>query len=464
MGSEGNQTGARGHNVSQQYDSWKRLVPYLYDCFMNHHLTWPSLSCRWGPKVIDSGRLLKQKLYLSEQTDGSEPNKLVLVTAEISKSRKSLETLSNWSEQVQNKSISKPMKTLYHPGEVNKLLELPQHQNIVITHSDTPEIFVWNFDTQKDKRDTYSSQGMSTPDVTLIGHTENAEFALGTCNIASKVASGGKDKAVLVWDIGDHVTGASKKRGNLRPQTQLYGHTNTVEDVTFKPRSMFELASVADDYSLMLWDTRFSSDPAANVTNAHGSLDVHCCDWSELMPHLILTGAQDGGVMVWDTRKLAEPLKALHHHTKAVMNVEWSHHSPGVFASGADDGFVCIWDLNISSSKRENESINKRLQVPAQEELIFQHAGHKSPVVDFCWNPDDPWMLMSASVDASSGGGGTLQLWRVSDLIYRKEEEVLAELEPYKEYIATGSEKILSKKRKEMEEAQHAAQEKASSQ
>ena len=179
------------------------------------------------------------------------------------------------------------------------------------------------------------------------------------------------------------------------------------------------------------------------------------------MPHLILSGAQDGGVMVWDARKLSEPLKALHHHTKAVMNVEWSHHAPGVFASGADDGFVCIWDLNISSSKRENESINKRLQVPAQEELIFQHAGHKSPVVDFCWNPDDPWMLMSASVDTSSSGGGTLQLWRVSDLIFRKEEEVLAELEPYKEYIATGSEKVLSKKRKEMEAAGREAQEEA---
>ena len=57
-------------------------------------------------------------------------------------------------------------------------------------------------------------------------------------------------------------------------------------------------------------------------------------------------------------------------------------------------------------------------------------------VVDFQWNPVDPWTLASVSDDVtpddSGGGGGTLQLWRISDLITRPEEEVLAELEQYR--------------------------------
>jgi hypothetical protein len=50
-------------------------------------------------------------------------------------------------------------------------------------------------------------------------------------------------------------------------------------------------------------------------------------------------------------------------------------------------------------------------------------------VVDFQWNPHDPWTLMSVSDESQMEGGGTLQLWRISDLIHRPEEEVLAEME-----------------------------------
>jgi len=53
-------------------------------------------------------------------------------------------------------------------------------------------------------------------------------------------------------------------------------------------------------------------------------------------------------------------------------------------------------------------------------------------VVDFQWNPADAWTLLSVADEAGEGGGGTLQLWRVSDLVFRPEDEVVAELEQYK--------------------------------
>ena len=59
-------------------------------------------------------------------------------------------------------------------------------------------------------------------------------------------------------------------------------------------------------------------------------------------------------------------------------------------------------------------------------------------VVDFQWNPYDPWTFMSVSDDVSDElGGGTLQLWRVNDLIYREESEVLAELEKHRQVCFT---------------------------
>lgn len=58
-------------------------------------------------------------------------------------------------------------------------------------------------------------------------------------------------------------------------------------------------------------------------------------------------------------------------------------------------------------------------------------------VVDFQWNPHDPWTFMSVSDDVSDElGGGTLQLWRVNDLIYRPEADVLAELDKHRSAAA----------------------------
>lgn len=50
-------------------------------------------------------------------------------------------------------------------------------------------------------------------------------------------------------------------------------------------------------------------------------------------------------------------------------------------------------------------------------------------VVDFHMNPHDPWTMLSVSDDVSiDSGGGTLQMWRISDMITRPENEVLDEI------------------------------------
>ena len=404
----------------------------------------------------------KQRLFLSEQTDGSEPNKLVLVTAEIAKPRlESSEAVSSWGEQARSPHISAPLKTLVHPGEVNKLLDIPQHPNVVVTHSDTADVFVWNFDAQPDRgaalqARAYDSRNPSIADAILKGHEANAEFALGTCTVSPLVASGGKDTCVLVWNLEDCSTVMTAKSSpgkspEIYPRAILRGHNKTVEDVAFCPGSKDELMSVADDYSILFWDLRAGLAPVGRVARAHGERDVHCCDWSAHRQVQVVTGAQDGGVRVWDRRNLGGAQVVLNHHSDAVMNVEWSPHRAGLFATGADDGLVCIWDLDNKVADGDGPGAAKKLKVAAPSQLIFQHSGHQSPVVDFCWNPIEPWTLMSASVDVASSGGGTLQCWRVSDLIYRSEEDIMGELEPYKDYIVTGDESKLDAAKRTVE-------------
>lgn len=60
--------------------------------------------------------------------------------------------------------------------------------------------------------------------------------------------------------------------------------------MVFQPGSSTELASVADDSSLLFWDTRSGIAPVLRMGQAHGESDLHVVDWSALRPELIATG------------------------------------------------------------------------------------------------------------------------------------------------------------------------------
>ena len=114
-------------------------------------------------------------------------------------------------------------------------------------------------------------------------------------------------------------------------------------------------------------------------------------------------------------------------HKDAVTCVQWCPDQKGMFGSSADDGYLNVWDVNKIGAAQSAEK--KKTAAP---EIVFQHAGHKTSVTDFHWNPFDPMTIASVS---SGDGGNTLQMWRMNDLIYRPEEEALAELEKHKATI-----------------------------
>ena len=211
--------------------------------------------------------------------------------------------------------------------------------------------------------------------------------------------------------------------------------------MVFKPGCDHELASVGDDRALLFWDTRGrgGDKPAVSVPGAHGD-DVQCLDWAASDPHLVVTGSADSSVHVWDTRKLggagAGTLHEFQGHRGSVLRVQWHPLQPGVFASGGEDALLNVWDLGGAAGASASSRIQEYHGAPPG--LLFQHCGHRDNIVDFQWNQSDPWTLLSVSDDTSAGGGGALQMWRINDLIYRPQDEVLAELEQYKDFILTG--------------------------
>lgn len=135
-----------------------------------------------------------------------------------------------------------PLKTLVHPGEVNRMREVPLHPHVLVTHTDSPSLYVWNTDTQPDRTgvkvrqgglgtrgwggvgrseqgaaawqaraagnllavlathrsrlQSTSSKQQSVADLVLEGHTEDAKFAVDVSSSAPLVASGGDDTKV----------------------------------------------------------------------------------------------------------------------------------------------------------------------------------------------------------------------------------------------------------------------------
>ena len=461
-------------DIRADYVRWKTLVPFLYDWFAHHRLVWPSLSCRWGAVLERSEFKHKQRLYLSEQTDGSAqyPNTLVVTNVDVVKRRVAAAEHLAFEEESRSPFV-KSWKKIIHPGEVNKIREFEAHPSLLVTHTDAPELFVWDTETQPHRKtgasvsEPDSANEPSKPDLALVGHEENAEFALAVRRDAFEVASGGKDAKVLLWNVEDHDGGSlwrrdpdsngspiprgtpprkspsrspSKPRGGaaagaptLEPRHRFEGHTDTVEDVAFHPGSSGrELCSVACDSALMFWDTRRGAKPAHAVFEAHKD-DLHTVDWSALDDFSVITGGADAAVKLWDTRKLGATgadccVHTFALHSEGITTAQWCPDRRGVFASGAEDGYLNVWDVNRVGA--ESETRERARSGPP--EILFQHAGHRTQVSDFQWNPHDPWTIASVS---SGDGGNTLQMWRMNDLIYRAESEALAELEKHKDAI-----------------------------
>lgn len=71
-----------------------------------------------------------------------------------------------------------------------------------------------------------------------------------------------------------------------------------------------------------------------------------------------------------------------------------------------------MWDLSLIGMEQSPEDAEDG---PA--ELLFIHGGHKDKIPDFCWNPNDAWVV------ASTSDNNVLQIWQMAEGIHNYEED-----------------------------------------
>ncbi|KAE8683191.1 WD-40 repeat-containing protein MSI4 [Hibiscus syriacus] len=249
------------------------------------------------------------------------------------------EHISQFNEEAHTPFLKK-YKTLIHPGEVNRIRELPQKPKIVATHTDSPDVLIWDVEAQPN-RHAVLGVTHSCPYLILTVHQDNAEFALAMCPTEPYVISGGKDKSVVLWSIQDHISG---------PHGIFYGHEDTVEDVAFSPSSAQEFCSVGDDSYLILWDARVGTSPVVKIL---------------LFVCLIGINLTSNGV--------GSVIHKFEGHKAVVLCFQWSPDKSSVLGSSAEDGLLTIWDYDKVGKKIDRPA--KSPSTPAG--LFFQQAGQR---------------------------------------------------------------------------------------
>ncbi|XWS16226.1 hypothetical protein CRYUN_Cryun34aG0067000 [Craigia yunnanensis] len=344
--------------------------------------------------------------------------------------------------------------------QVNRIRELPQNSNIVATHTDSPDVLIWDVEAQPNRHAVLGATD-SRPDL-----SRTSQWFCGTFMIISllwqlsKGPQSLRDLLAQVQNMPLRVVGVminlwavlllsrEVSTGAMRILLKMYNSAIKVTGLIIVLAQ--EFCSAGDDSCLILRDARAGSSPAVKVEKAHNA-DLHCVDWNPHDTNIILTGSADNTVHMFDRRNLSSggvgsPVHIFEGHSAAVLCVQWSPDKSSVFGSSAEDGILNIWDHEKIGKKQDTAGLKAPNAPPG---LLFRHAGHRygAPYYllrkksiellrDFHWNTSDPWTIVSVFDDCeSTNGGGTLQIWRMIDLIYRPAEEVLAELDKFKSHI-----------------------------
>ncbi|KAJ6838175.1 putative WD-40 repeat-containing protein MSI3 isoform X2 [Iris pallida] len=113
-------------------------------------------------------------------------------------------------------------------------------------------------------------------------------------------------------------------------------------------------------------------------------------DWSPLKQGLLLSGAYDNRICLWDVGTAAsstflDARDVFVAHEDAVEDVAWHVHNENLFGSVGDDHLLMIWDLRASDLTKPQHSV----------------MAHEDEVNSLSFNPFNEWILATGSADST---------------------------------------------------------------
>lgn len=383
------------------YRIWKKNTPFLYDLVITHSLEWPSLTTQWLPATSEpEGKdHTVHRIILGTHTNDDQQNHLLIASVQLPNKEANFDDSQYDSDKGEfggygyvSGKIEIDVR-INHSGEVNKARYCPQHPYVIATKSPCSKVYVFDYTKHPS---TPSSDGECKPELILNGHTQEGFGLAWSQFIPGHILSAGYDQKICLWDI----SATTYDSRTLNPKTVYTGHSDKVTDVCWHQMHECIFGSVADDTTMMIWDTRTDSNQKALICKSHIK-EVNCLSFNPFNPYIVATGSSDETVKFWDIRQSKTPFHTI--KTSGVFQIDWSPHYETLLASSGTNNAVELWDLASKFNQLSNEELKY-----GPPELQFSHRGHAESVSEFSWNLNETLLICSVSEDNG------LQIWQPS--------------------------------------------------
>ncbi|TVY82705.1 Histone acetyltransferase type B subunit [Lachnellula suecica] len=404
--------------INEEYKTWKKNSPFLYDMILSTALEWPTLTTQWFPDVKEPAgkNYTVHRLLIGTHTSNGAQNYLQIANVELPKNitpnphdydeeRGEIGGYGNSSTGEQAAIKMNIEQKIDHPGEVNKARYQPQNPNIIATMCVDGRVLVFD-------RTKHSSipKGIVTPQAELLGHKKEG-FGLSWNPHQGEnghLATGSEDSTVRLWNLN-----TMGSNNNAVKASRVYTHhTSVVNDVQYHPLHKSMIGTVSDDLTLQILDIR-QAETDRSASQGRGHTDaVNSLAFNPASEFVLATGSADKTIALWDLRNLKDKLHSLEGHTDVVTSLSWHPFEEAILASGSYDRRVIFWDLSRVGEEQLPDD-----QEDGPPELLFMHGGHTNNMADFCWNLNEPWVVCSAAED------NLIQIWKVAEAIVGKDLE-----------------------------------------
>lgn len=179
-------------------------------------------------------------------------------------------------------------------------------------------VYIWDLDTKEDIHRFSGHKGMV--------------YCVAYDTFGTKIASGGEDKIIWVWDLlGEKPVGK-----------ELSGHSGVVLSVQFN-RTSTHLVSGGSDSYIYIWDLSSSSKKPLQFCGHTGP--VNCVQFFHRDTRLVSCGT-DRGVMFWDVNTLQQHGSTLSEHADSVNSIAITRNGNFLVSVGSDK-FGLLYDLRV---------------------------------------------------------------------------------------------------------------------
>ncbi|MCJ1465797.1 Histone acetyltransferase type B subunit 2 [Pseudocyphellaria aurata] len=405
--------------VNEEYKTWKKNAPFLYDLMLSTALEWPTLSTQWLPdkQSLPDNDYEIHRLLLGTHTSSAAQNYFQIAHVQLPKPGASNGTdhdeehgdIGGNGQGAAKKTPVMEVKfnivqKIDHKGEVNKARYQPQNPNIIATMCTDGRVMIWD----RTKHPSVPT-GHVDPQIELLGHSREGFGLSWSPYKTGQLATGGEDETVRLWDINKFTT-----KNKALHATRIYTyHTAIVNDVQHHPLHASLIGTVSDDLTLQILDVRNPSTTASATQAIDGHTDaINALSFNPASEYVLATGSADKSIGLWDLRNLKSKLHALVGHADSVTSLAWHPFEDTILGSSSYDKRICFWDLSRVGEEQSPEDAED-----APPELLFMHGGHTNRISDFSWNLNDPWVLCSAAED------NLIQVWKVANAIVGKDAD-----------------------------------------